>query len=87
MQIARRQFLLGTAAIVAAQALPLAAQAGPLISGLRWQSWPIGEPHPPEYCVGTIGFGGGELRPRSYWLKHLERHRTSWGQVYIRENH
>ncbi len=91
MLIHRRNFLIGLASLLAAPAIvraesimPVRAlilpEPDPLIKGIRWQSWPIGTPMPSEMCEGSIGHWskGAALKPRSYWLARLEKHKAVW---------
>lgn len=95
--IYRRQFLLGISALIAAPAIVRAealmpvrsliiepAVSDPLIRGIRWQSFPMGAPCPSEFCQGSIGpeSGRGVLKPTSYFLERLEKHKAHWANTY-----
>lgn len=73
--IDRRSFLIGSSAVVVAAALPAAATSDPLVIGIRYQTWPWGEPRPfNDWCVGSVGGYGGELKPLSALMPHLDKH-------------
>lgn len=89
MVIARRRFLTGLLAAIAAPAIvrlenimPVRASIvlphDPLVPGIRWQTWPLGAVRPTEFAEGSIGpeLGRGVLKPLSHFLKRVDKHRA-----------
>jgi hypothetical protein len=90
--IHRRTFLAGLFSAFAAPAIVRAENIMPvrlivpsppeiLVRGVRWQSWPLGQPHPEtDFAQGSIGpeSGGGVVKPLSHFLKRMDWHRRHW---------
>lgn len=94
MIIQRRSFLVGILSALAAPAIVRAESImpvralilppdDPLVRGVRWQSWPFGAERPEFHCLGSVGnwANKSKLKPLSYWLKHVEKHRKWYPQM------
>jgi hypothetical protein len=65
----RREFIIGCSVVAACAALP----GEVMVAGVRYQSWPFGEPRPSEYFTGQIGGWGDykDPRPLSVFMPRL----------------
>lgn len=85
----RRQFILGTGAVLAAAAMPAAkaVSAPAQCIGLRWQTWPWDSDRPTtEYASGTWFLRNGETESFTSLLNRwMQRHSfNAFGPVFVR---
>ncbi len=68
--ISRRNFIAGTAAVLAASSVSVPTLAEPLVRGIRYQSWPFGAERPYYHWMGSVSTTDG-LKPLSYFMPRL----------------
>jgi hypothetical protein len=95
--ILRRSFLLGLVSALAAPAIVRAESimpvralilppAEPLVRGIRWQSWPLGQKRPDFFAEGSMGVFNltpepAARRPASEYLEEIKRFRPMYPDI------